>query len=371
MGQCLSAKNKKFLIAVHRAMNVTFLRYQALNAFFKGDWEAVFRASLRDFQECRIDKKGIECFFSRRGDIVPEQEMEKIEACGARILVQGEKDFPPQLAHIPSPPAILFLRGELTPEDFPSLSVVGSRNISSYGKRALESLVRPIAQKGITIVSGLALGADALAHKVAIENGARTICVLGNGIDFLYPTQNRAFGEKLLKENKGAVISEFLPGIEARPEHFPIRNRIVAGLSQATLVVEAQESSGSLITAQLANDQGKDVFAVPGEIFAPNSAGTNQLLLNGEATPALSGEQILQTFGIENLSEQKNARRRIPTTDTESEILTLFGDEHRMHIDDLIRHSELSGSVISANLSIMEIKGLVKQLGNQVYAKNV
>jgi len=145
----------------------------------------------------------------------------------------------------------------------------------------------------------------------------------------------------------------------------------VAGLSQATLVVEAQEGSGSLITARLANDQGKDVFAVPGEIFAPNSTGTNQLLQNGEATPALSGEQILQTFGIENLSEQKNVRRRIPTNDTESEILTLFCDEHRMHIDDLIRHSELSGSVISANLSIMEIKGLVKHLGNQVYGKNV
>ncbi len=352
-------------------MNVTFLRYQALNTFFKGDWEAVFHASLQDFQECGVDKKGIECFFSRRGDVVPEQEMEKLEACGATVLIQGEKDFPPQLAHIPSPPVLLFLRGELLPEDFPSLSVVGSRNISSYGKRALETIVREVAHKGITIVSGLALGADAFAHKVAIENGARTICVLGNGIDFLYPTQNRAFGEKLLKEEKGAVISEFLPGIEARPEHFPIRNRIVAGLSQATLVVEAQKGSGSLITAELANDQGKDVFAVPGEIFAPNSAGTNKLLLNGEATPALSGEQILDTFGITNLSEQKHARKNIPTTGVESEILHLFGNENQRHIDDLIRHSSLSGSVISANLAIMELKGLVKHLGNQVYGKNV
>jgi DNA processing protein len=371
MGQRLSAENKKFLIAVHRAMNVTFLRYQALDAFFASDWEAVFRASLKDFQECGVDKKGMEQFFTRRGDVVPEQEIEKIKKCGAQILLLGEENFPAQLAHIPSPPVILFLRGELHSDDFPSLSVVGSRNISSYGKRALESIVSTVAQKGITIVSGLALGADTIAHRVAVKNGARTICVLGNGIDSLYPAQNRAFGEKLLAENKGAVISEFLPEVEARPEHFPIRNRIVAGLSSATLVVEAQEKSGSLITAQLANDQGKEVFAVPGEIFSPNSAGTNQLLLNGEAAPALSGEQILDVFGITNLSEQKNARRNLPTTGIESEILRLFGDEHRMHVDDLIRDSELAGPAIGAHLSIMEIKGLVKHLGNHVYGKNV
>jgi len=248
--------------------------------------------------------------------------------------------------------------------------VVGSRNISSYGKRALESLVGEIAQKGITIVSGLALGADIFAHKVALENGARTICVLGNGIDFLYPTQNRAFGAKLLAENKGAVLSEFLPEIEARPEHFPIRNRIVSGLSRATLVIEAREGSGSLITAQLANDQGKDVFAVPGDIFAPNSTGTNQLIANGEATAVFSAQQILETFGLKNLSAQKNTRKILPATGIEVEILRLFGDEHQCHIDDLIRQSALSGSVLGANLAIMELKGFVKHIGNQVYAKN-
>jgi len=352
-------------------MNVTFLRYQALNVFFKGDWEKVFRASLRDFQSCGIDKKGIESFFESRDTVVPEKEMERLEKCGARVLIQGEAGFPTQLEHIPSPPVLLFVRGELQTEDFPSLSVVGSRNISSYGKRALENIVGPIAQRGITIVSGLALGADALAHKVAIENGARTICVLGNGIDFLYPTQNRAFGEKLLAEKKGAVLSEFLPGIEARPEHFPIRNRIVSGLSQATLVVEAREGSGSLITAQLANDQGKDVFVVPGEIFSPNSAGTNALLAKGEATAVLSGEQVLNTFGMERVVEQKQARRNLPTTGTESEILRLFETEHQRHIDDLIRDTELSGSVLGSNLAIMELKGFIKHLGNQIYSKNV
>lgn len=339
--------------------------------FFNGDWERVFKASQKDFQESGIDKKGMELFFERRNKVVPDQEIEKIQQCGARALIVGDPDFPSQLEHIPTPPVILFLRGELRPEDFPSLSVVGSRNISSYGRRALQLLVGTLAQKGITIVSGLALGADILAHKTAIENGARTICILGNGIDFLYPTQNEIFGEKLITEEKGAILSEFLPGIEARPEHFPIRNRIVAGLSRATLVIEAREGSGSLITAQLANDQGKDVFAVPGDIFAPNSVGTNKLLLNGEATPALSGEQILDSFGIINLFEQKNARRNIPTTGVESDILRLFEQEHQRHIDDLIRDSQLSGSVLGANLAIMEIKGLVKHLGNQVYGKNV
>ncbi len=370
MGQCLSPENQKFLIAVHRAMNVTFLRFQAFNEFFAGDWKAVFQASRKDFQACGIDKKGEEIFFERREDVAPDREIELLEKCEAQILLIGDADFPQQLQHISSPPVLLFLRGELRPDDFPSLSVVGSRNISSYGKRAIQTLVGPVAQKGITIVSGLALGADTLAHQEAIKNGARTICVLGNGIDTLCPAQNRTFGESLLKEKKGAILSEFLPGVEPRPEHFPIRNRIVAGLSQATLVVEARERSGSLITATLANDQGKDVFAVPGDIFAPHSAGTNQLLLNGEAIPALSGEQILQTFGIENLSAMKKARQFLPATGIESEILSLFETEHKRHIDDLIRESSLSGPVLSANLSILELKGFVKHLGNQIYGKN-
>lgn len=145
MGSCISDENKKFLIATHRAMTVTFLRYQALKAFFGGDWKSVFQASLKDFQEAGIDRKGIESFFVKRDAVNPDQEMEKIHKCGAKILIQGEPGFPAQLEHIASPPVILFLRGELFPEDFPALSVVGSRNISSYGKRALEHIVRVVA----------------------------------------------------------------------------------------------------------------------------------------------------------------------------------------------------------------------------------
>ncbi len=351
-------------------MNLTFLRFQTLQKFFQNDWEHAFRANISDLLSAGIDKKGIENFFQNQKNISPDLELERLQKCGAHALVFGEKNFPISLSHIASPPAILFARGEILDSDFPAIAVVGSRNISSYGRRALETLIAPLARAGITIVSGLALGADILAHRIAVQNGGRTICVLGNGIDQIYPRTNQAFAEKILHEKKGAILSEYFPGIEPRPEYFPVRNRLIAGLSRATIVIEAAEGSGSLITAELANEQGREVFAVPGEIFSKNSAGTNQLIASG-AYPALSAAQILAQLGIDQkLGEQQKIKQDIPLTEVETEILRLFGAESRVHINDLMHASALPGPVVSSHISIMELKGLVKNLGNQMYSKN-
>lgn len=361
----------KFLVALHRGMNLTFLRFQKLKSYFGGDWAAAFGADKRKLLEADLDPRGVEKFLGNRDQINPEHEADLLKKCGASVLVHGESGFPQVLENIPQPPVLLFCRGALEETDFPAIAVVGSRKVSSYGRRVAEKIVGELADAGITIVSGLAFGADTLAHKIALEHGGRTIAVLGNGIDTVYPQTNKSFAEKFVNENRGVLLSEYLPHTEMHPEYFPVRNRIVAGLAKATLILEAAEKSGSLITAELAVDQGREVFAVPGEIFAEQSAGCNQLLEKGQACPALSGVQILASLGLRNLAEKKVAQKNIPTTETEGKILALFENGEKQHLDDLVRGSPFPPPVTSSTLSILEIKGVVRNVGNQTYVKNV
>ncbi len=363
-------KNKKFAIAVHRAMSLSPIRFIKSKTFFRNDWESMWKAKISDLQEADIDKKGIEKFFTNRGEVDPDAEIEKLNKCGAQVIIRGDISYPVCLENIPNPPTMFFVRGEMRETDFPAIAVVGARKISSYGKRALEKIVSPLAMSGVTIVSGLALGTDVLAQKCAVENGSRTIGVLGNGIDNIYPFQNKFFAEKFLAENRGAIISEFFPGAETRPENFPIRNRIVSGLAKAVLVIEAAGKSGSLITAQIAIEQNREVFAVPGEIFSSNSVGTNQLVFDGSAHPALNGKDILEICGFHNFEQKQKAKTQIPQTGVESEILKFFESESKIHLDDIIRLSKLPGHVVSSTVSILEIKGFLKHCGRQIYAKN-
>ncbi len=366
----MEEQNLEFLLAVHRTVNLTFLRFSKLKEFFHHDWKSVWNGKINEWQQSGVDKLGIEKFFGNRKNIDPEKEGDRVKKCGAKILIYGEQAYPFPLLTISNPPTVLFIKGDLLETDFPSVSVVGSRGVSAYGRRVIEEIIGKIAESGITIVSGLAIGADTLAHKTALKNKSRTICVLGNGIDFVYPEQNQRFAEQIIREKKGAIISEYFPGESARPENFPVRNRIVAGLSKITIVIEAAEKSGSLITAQLALEEGREVFAAPGDIFSKNSKGTNTLLLKSEAAPLLSAQQILELLGISVLDSQKRMKQNIPFTDEEKEILELFGTEHRMHINELIQKSKYPSSAISSRLALMELRGIVKNVGNQMYIRS-
>jgi DNA processing protein len=363
-------EGKKFVIAVHKTLSLSPLRFLKIKSFFNNDWQAVWQAKISDFQEAEIDKKGIEKFFMNREKINPDEEIEKLKKCNAKVLVRGDSDYPLNLENISNPPSVLFFRGEMKETDFPAIAVVGSRKVSSYGKRAIEKIVAEISFSGVTIISGLALGTDVLAQKCALKNGSRTIGVLGNGIDDIYPLQNKNFAEKFLAEERGIIISEYFPGAETRPENFPIRNRIVSGLAKAIVIIEAAEKSGSLITAQIAIEQNREVFAVPGEIFSTNSAGTNQLIFNGSAHPALNGKDILEICGFRDFEKKQIAKKEIPKTDIEHKILKLFESESKIHLDEIIRMSELQGHIVSSNVSILEIKGFLKHCGQQIYAKN-
>ena len=208
-----------------------------------------------------------------------ERELELINEYGCQILTLYDDAYPLPLKEIDTPPLVLYVRGELTPEDSLSVSLVGSRNAKDYGRKVSYRLSYQLAQRGLTVVSGFAKGIDTSAHRGALEAGGRTVAVMGNGLSFIYPAANRALVEKI--EASGALISEFPIGVKPKPRNFPRRNRIISGLTLGTVVVEASNRSGALITARLAGEQGREVFAVPGEIFSELSTGTHRLINNG------------------------------------------------------------------------------------------
>jgi DNA processing protein len=277
-----------------------------------------------------------------------------------RILHQDE--FPPQLLEIPQIPDHLYIKGELpSPEDYIYVSVVGSRKHTSYGKDACEKIIRGLKGYPFVIVSGLALGIDSIAHKTALEVGLPTIAIPGSGLDdkVLYPSANRGLADLILRKG-GCILSEFEPDFRATLWSFPKRNRIVAGISRAVIVIEAPEKSGALITVRMAVDYNRDVFAVPGSIFSDTSKGTNKFIKLG-ATPLTCAEDILNAFGLID--------PLIPTQQTFAELEDISEDEKKLlelldeplSRDELIGLSQMSSSNANAIISLLEIKGLISE----------
>lgn len=269
--------------------------------------------------------------------------------------------FPSLLKEIADPPKELYIRGEFPDEEENVfLAVVGSRKYTSYGKDVCERLIFGLRGYPVVIVSGLALGIDSIAHRAALETGLKTIAIPGSGLDesVLYPRTHLNLAKKIL-ENGGALISEFEPKERARPEYFPRRNRIMAGLSKGVLLIEAEERSGTLITARLASEYNRDVYIVPGSIFSPNSKGTNMLMRLG-ATPITSSHELLDSLGFDiNQSPNKDQDKQLDLSDEENEILELLREPTTR--DELIRQLGKTVSEINSLLSVMEIKGLIKE----------
>lgn len=277
-----------------------------------------------------------------------------------RILHQSE--FPKELLEIPQVPDQLYIKGELpSPEDYIYVSVVGSRKHTSYGKDACEKIIRGLKGYPFVIVSGLALGIDRIAHKTAMEVGLPTIAIPGSGLDdkVLYPSANRGLAELILKKG-GCLLSEFEPDFRATLWSFPQRNRIVAGISRAVIVIEAPEKSGALITARMATDYNRDVFAVPGSIFSETSKGTNKFIKLG-ATPVTCAEDILNAFGLIDpfAPTQHTFQELEEASDDEKKILALLDEP--LARDELITRSHMATSHANAIISLLEIKGLISE----------
>jgi DNA processing protein len=204
---------------------------------------------------------------------------------------------------------------------------------------------------------------DALAHKAALKAGGRTLAILGSGVDRIYPPENRALAERIFEQ--GAVLSDYAPGTPPEASNFPPRNRIISGLSMAVVVVEAGKTSGALITAEFAAEQGREIFAVPGNIFAAQSKGTNKLIQQG-ALPLLSADDIMQTLNLTRVGQHKAARKALPADDMEAKLLAAMSEEPR-HVDEIRNQTDLPVEKVSATLVMMELKGMVRQVGNMQY----
>ena len=267
-------------------------------------------------------------------------------------------NYPQLLKEIYDPPKQLYVWGDLRAQENYPLAVVGTRKVSSYGKQATTELTRNLAKTGLTIISGLALGVDGLAHQACLDVGGRTIAVLGSGLKKIYPTLHKNLAEKIVKAG-GAVISEYEPDQGPTKWTFPLRNRIVAGMSLGTLVIEAPEGSGALITASCTLDLGREVFAVPGNIYQANSFGPNQLIKMG-AKSVTKAEDVLDALNLELASPIK---KEIKPANQEEKIILEILTLEPLHIDEIIKQSKLDAPVISSTLIIMEMTGKIKNLG--------
>ena len=280
---------------------------------------------------------------------------ESLAARGLRFLARSEPAFPPLLRAIHDPPVGLFLRGEAAPEllSRPAVAIVGARACSPYGSQIARMLGRELATAGLVVVSGLARGVDGDAHRGALEAGGATVGVLGCGIDRDYPAAHRELARRIA--DSGLVVSEYAPGVEPAPWRFPARNRIIAGLCAATVVVEARERSGALITADLALEEGREVLAVPGPITSALSAGANALLRVG-ATPATAATDVLAALGIEPPVPEPP-----PSVSTGARALLAALDDGATTADELGRAAALDPAAAAAALTELELAGLVRE----------
>ncbi len=358
----LAMKNKRLWVGFTLVKGIGSVRLQSLLNYF-GDIESAWKASPLDMVAAGISAKLAERVIQVRNSVDLDDYMARIEKDQIRILTWEDTDYPANLKEIDQSPPVLYLRGEVTAEDSWAVAIVGTRAVTSYGRQVTEELATVLAHSGVTIVSGLARGVDAIAHSTALKAGGRTLAVLGSGVDKIYPPEHRPMAEKIALH--GAVISDYAPGTAPDSANFPPRNRIISGLSMAVVVVEAGDTSGALITAGFAANQGREVFSVPGMLYAPKSKGTNRLISNG-ARVLLNPNDVLEALDLTRNVEHREIRRTVPSDATETALLAALASEP-VHVDEIRARLGLPIEKISAALTMMELKGMVRQIGGMNY----
>jgi DNA processing protein len=325
-----------------------------------GAWEA----NANDLQQARLGTKLTETMLEVRSSDALDRTWDYLQQNKIDVLTWQEAGYPRYLMQIDLPPPVLYVRGELLDEDDWAVAVVGTRRMTKYGRQAAQDVAGMLARNGITVVSGLARGIDSVAHRQSLESNGRTLGILGCGIDRVYPPENRDLAKQIA--SKGAVITDYAPGTKPEASNFPARNRIISGLARAVVVVEAGSRSGALITSSFAAEQGREVLAVPGSIFAPSSKGTNRLIQQG-AHPLLDPQDILELLNLEMIHEHRSARTVLPEDATEAQLYHILGDE-ALHVDEIHAQSDLPIEKVTATLTLMELKGIIRQVGAMHYA---
>ncbi len=358
----MSDKDIKYWVGFSLIPGIGRVRLAQLENYF-ANLDDAWKATSADLKQSGLDSGSIRAITSWRPKISLEAEMEKLDRYGVKALTWHDSDYPSRLREIYDYPPVLYIRGSLLPEDEWCLAVVGTRRATVYGRQVTEEIVADLARSRITIVSGLAKGIDSIAHHSALEAGGRSIAVFACGLDIVYPGENANLARSIIQQ--GALISEYPLGTRPRAENFPRRNRIMSGLSLGVLIIEAGESSGAMITAHLALEQNREVFAIPGSILSPASRGTNHLIQEG-AKLIRDYTDILEELNLTAVARQIELKEVIPSSDTESLLLKKLSAEPT-HIDEVCRSSGLPISTVSSTLAMMELKGLVKQVGTMNY----
>lgn len=342
------------------------LRFRLLVSYFgsaRKAWEAPYGRLI----DVGLGQKRSTSFDRFRKDTDPHALLASLRTEHIHVLSVSHPKYPERLRQIPDAPIVLYVkgcRGKQPIDVTRTVAVVGTRRVSRYGAEVTERLVAGLVSAGCTIVSGMAYGVDAIAHRTALSQGGSTIAVLGCGVDVIAPASNALLYQDIVTGGRGAVVSEMPPGMRPDKGLFPARNRIISGLSLGVVVIEGAEDSGALITAARAAEQGREVFAVPGPITSVMSRGPAILIKNG-ATLVESADDVLDAL---NLTKTHAARTLVQTrSPDEQRIIALLQKEH-LHVDDIVRRSGLTVSGVTAILTVLELNGLVKDTGEKIYA---
>ncbi len=354
--------DRNYLLAFGRVRGIGPVRLRLLQSRF-GSLSAAWRASEFELIAAGLDHKSVGALVATRKTVQPEEEPARLERAHVQAVTWADAGYPKLLREIADPPPVLYLRGALSDADAWAVAIVGTRRATVYGREVSEMLAGDLARNKITVVSGLARGIDAAAHQAALGAGGRTIAVLGCGVDIVYPPEHRKLAEQIVEQ--GALVSDYPPGTQPEAVNFPPRNRIISGLSLGAVVVEADEQSGALITANFALEQGRDVFAVPGNIFNRSSRGANQLIQKG-AKMVLAASDILEELNLSMVTAHAEVQAIVPEDETERLLLSRLSHEPVL-TDELVRGLDLPAEAVTATLALMELKGMVRQAGGASY----
>jgi len=351
-----------------------------------GSAEAVFGARRSELEQLRLRPETVESILRREFHEKAAEELEALRALGGDVLVLDDGTYPALLREIADPPIVLYVKGDwLTCLDAPCVAMVGSRRSSTYGQNSAEMLAKDLASRGVTVISGFARGIDAAAHRGALAGKGRTVAVLGTGLDMIYPKEHKKLAEEIVAGG-GCLVTQFPLGTPPLKDNFPYRNRIISGLSLGVLVVEATDRSGSLITARLAMEQNREVYAVPGNITSANSYGTNFLIKSAGAKLVQQWQDVVSEFPKEiaaqilppPLTKDKNggapAQAELAPADLdkiERQVWRLLAPDEAVHIDAILEQSGLPITEITNALVAMEMRDLIRALPGRHFAKKL
>ena len=374
----------KYWVALSSVPQLGAVRFRKLESYF-GNLEDAWRAGASQLRESGLDWRTAQEVVAAQQSTDPSAEIDGLEKAGVAAVHWNSEGYPPRLKEIPDPPPVLYYLGEILPEDEFSVAIVGTRNPTSYGREAASVLSRDLASVGITVVSGLALGIDGVAHRAALECGGRTIAVVAGGLDSVYPKEHAGLFRQI--QEQGAVVSEHRLGVRPDARNFPRRNRLISGLTLGTLVVEAGDGSGTRWTVRQALEQNREVFCVPGSIFSPASSFTNRMIKEGAKLVA-EYTDVLEELNLPEMRERTSERTdtqkplEFPAGESKNRededlegldeaeltVVALLSGEP-VHADDLCRQTGMAIATITSMLTLLEIKGKVAQVGSMHYVR--